>query len=121
MKIYMSTMCPTLHEETLEQVNNIGGFPSHPQQKYDPYSNTYNCQPPFQRQQKANISEYTKLRESSEPTRYHSEYIGGSSSSKLNPREDVSVIYVKSRKQLEAPSQKQTTVIAIEDDINKYA
>ncbi|XP_073129703.1 uncharacterized protein [Henckelia pumila] len=35
-------MCPTLQEGYVEQVNAAGGFPGPPQQKYDPYSNTYN-------------------------------------------------------------------------------
>ncbi|XP_073139052.1 uncharacterized protein [Henckelia pumila] len=35
-------MCPTLQEEFTEQVNAAGGFPGPPQQKYDPYSNTFN-------------------------------------------------------------------------------
>ncbi|XP_073153124.1 uncharacterized protein [Henckelia pumila] len=35
-------MCPTLQEGYAEQVNAAGGFPGPPQQKYDPYSNTYN-------------------------------------------------------------------------------
>ncbi|XP_073138552.1 uncharacterized protein [Henckelia pumila] len=35
-------MCPTLQEESTEQVNAAEGFPGPPQQKYDPYSNTFN-------------------------------------------------------------------------------
>ena len=35
-------MCPTLQEESYEQVNAAGGFPGQPQRKYDPYLNTYN-------------------------------------------------------------------------------
>ncbi|XP_068667720.1 uncharacterized protein [Aristolochia californica] len=35
-------MCPTLQEESTEQVNAAGGFPGQPQRKYDPYSITYN-------------------------------------------------------------------------------
>ena len=35
-------MCPTLHEESIEQVNSAGGFPFQQQKKYYPYSNTYN-------------------------------------------------------------------------------
>ncbi|XP_062151844.1 uncharacterized protein LOC133860215 [Alnus glutinosa] len=35
-------MCPTLQEETIEQVNAAGGFPGQPQRRYDPYSSTYN-------------------------------------------------------------------------------
>eukprot|EP00257_Ricinus_communis_P025962 XP_025013376.1 uncharacterized protein LOC107261380 [Ricinus communis] len=34
-----TNMCPTLQEESNEQVNMVGGFPN---RKYDPYSNTYN-------------------------------------------------------------------------------
>ena len=32
--------CPTLKDDEL--VNAVGGFPRHPQRKYNPYSNTYN-------------------------------------------------------------------------------
>ena len=35
-------MCPTLHEEPIEQVNVAGGLPGQPQRKYEPYSSTYN-------------------------------------------------------------------------------
>ncbi|XP_052181891.1 uncharacterized protein LOC127794684 [Diospyros lotus] len=35
-------MCPTLQEDSLEHANAVGGFPSPPQRKYDPYSNSYN-------------------------------------------------------------------------------
>ena len=34
-------MCLTLQEETIEQVNAVGGFPRQPQRKYDPYSSMY--------------------------------------------------------------------------------
>ncbi|XP_073133921.1 uncharacterized protein [Henckelia pumila] len=39
---HATNMCPTLQEGSAEQVNAAGGFPGPPQQKYDPYSNTYN-------------------------------------------------------------------------------
>ncbi|XP_073139074.1 uncharacterized protein [Henckelia pumila] len=39
---HSTDMCPTLQEETREQVNAAGGFPGAPQRNYDPYSNTYN-------------------------------------------------------------------------------
>ncbi|XP_073159062.1 uncharacterized protein [Henckelia pumila] len=39
---HATDMCPTLQEGSAEQVNAAGGFPGPPQQKYDPYSNTYN-------------------------------------------------------------------------------
>ncbi|XP_073153684.1 uncharacterized protein [Henckelia pumila] len=39
---HATDMCPTLQEESIEQVNATGGFPGPPQRKYDPYSNTYN-------------------------------------------------------------------------------
>ncbi|XP_073137345.1 uncharacterized protein [Henckelia pumila] len=39
---HATDMCPTLQEEYAEQVNAAGGFPGPPQQRYDPYSNTYN-------------------------------------------------------------------------------
>ncbi|XP_073137083.1 uncharacterized protein [Henckelia pumila] len=39
---HSTEMCPTLQEETVEQVNETGGFPRPPQRNYDPYSNTYN-------------------------------------------------------------------------------
>ncbi|XP_073133924.1 uncharacterized protein [Henckelia pumila] len=39
---HATDMCPTLQEGFAEQVNAAGGFPGPPQQKYDPYSNTYN-------------------------------------------------------------------------------
>ncbi|XP_073122985.1 uncharacterized protein [Henckelia pumila] len=39
---HATDMCPTLQEGYAEQVNAAGGFPGPPQQKYDPYSNTYN-------------------------------------------------------------------------------
>ena len=32
--------CPTLHEESTEQVNAVGGY--QPRPRYDPYSSTYN-------------------------------------------------------------------------------
>ncbi|XP_071708954.1 uncharacterized protein [Rutidosis leptorrhynchoides] len=35
-------MCPTLQDGSVEQTNAVGGFPSPPQRKYDPFSNTYN-------------------------------------------------------------------------------
>ena len=35
-------MCPTIQEESYEQVHAVGGFPDQPQRRYDPYSNTYN-------------------------------------------------------------------------------
>ncbi|XP_073138910.1 uncharacterized protein [Henckelia pumila] len=48
-----SDMCPILQEESTEQVNAAGGFPWPPQQKYDPYSNTFNpaYRPPYHPQQ----------------------------------------------------------------------
>ncbi|XP_073153072.1 uncharacterized protein [Henckelia pumila] len=39
---HATDMCPTLQEESVEKLNATGGFPGPPQQKYDPYSNTYN-------------------------------------------------------------------------------
>ncbi|XP_073120127.1 uncharacterized protein [Henckelia pumila] len=39
---HATDMCPTLQEGSVEQVNAAGGFPGPPQQRYDPYSNTYN-------------------------------------------------------------------------------
>ncbi|XP_073137356.1 uncharacterized protein [Henckelia pumila] len=39
---HATDMCPTLQEGSAEQVNVAGGFPGPPQQRYDPYSNTYN-------------------------------------------------------------------------------
>ncbi|XP_073129615.1 uncharacterized protein [Henckelia pumila] len=39
---HATDMCPTLQEGSAEQVNAAGGFPGPPQQRYDPYSNTYN-------------------------------------------------------------------------------
>ncbi|XP_073131455.1 uncharacterized protein [Henckelia pumila] len=39
---HATDMFPTLQEGSIEQVNAAGGFPGPPQQKYDPYSNTYN-------------------------------------------------------------------------------
>ncbi|XP_073120967.1 uncharacterized protein [Henckelia pumila] len=39
---HATDMCPTLQEGSAEQVNAAGEFPGPPQQKYDPYSNTYN-------------------------------------------------------------------------------
>ena len=39
---HSTDMCPTLYEDTMQNVNAIGGFPGPPQRKYDPYSNTYN-------------------------------------------------------------------------------
>ncbi|XP_073137123.1 uncharacterized protein [Henckelia pumila] len=39
---HATDMCPTLQEGYAEQVNAAGGFLGPPQQKYDPYSNTYN-------------------------------------------------------------------------------
>ncbi|XP_073153094.1 uncharacterized protein [Henckelia pumila] len=39
---HATDMCPTLQEGSTEQVNAAGGFAGPPQQKYDPYSNTYN-------------------------------------------------------------------------------
>ena len=35
-------MCPTLQEESIEQVNVAGGFLGQSQRKYDPYSSMYN-------------------------------------------------------------------------------
>ncbi|WCJ31641.1 hypothetical protein M5689_013115 [Euphorbia peplus] len=34
--------CPTLQEESAEQLNAIGGYSGQPQRKHDPYSTTYN-------------------------------------------------------------------------------
>ncbi|XP_073137194.1 uncharacterized protein [Henckelia pumila] len=39
---HTTDMCPTLHEDSVEQLNATGRFPGPPQWKYDPYSNTYN-------------------------------------------------------------------------------
>ncbi|XP_073137507.1 uncharacterized protein [Henckelia pumila] len=39
---HATDMCPTLQEESVEQVNATDGFPGPPHRKYDPYSNTYN-------------------------------------------------------------------------------
>ncbi|XP_073153374.1 uncharacterized protein [Henckelia pumila] len=39
---HATDMCPTLQEESIEQVNATGGFLGPPQRKYNPYSNTYN-------------------------------------------------------------------------------
>ena len=39
---HATDMCPTLHEETNQQANAAGVFPGPAQQKYDPYSNSYN-------------------------------------------------------------------------------
>ncbi|XP_073153511.1 uncharacterized protein [Henckelia pumila] len=39
---HATDMCPTLQEGSADQVNAAEGFPGPPQQKYDPYSNTYN-------------------------------------------------------------------------------
>ena len=35
-------MCLTLQEEPVEQANAVGGFPSMPQRRFDPYAQTYN-------------------------------------------------------------------------------
>ncbi|XP_052180999.1 uncharacterized protein LOC127794131 [Diospyros lotus] len=37
-----TNICPTLQDDSLEHANAVGEFPSPPQKKYDPYSNTYN-------------------------------------------------------------------------------
>ncbi|XP_073147582.1 uncharacterized protein [Henckelia pumila] len=39
---HATDMCPTLQEDFAKQVNAAERFPGPPQQKYDPYSNTYN-------------------------------------------------------------------------------
>lgn len=39
---YLIDMCPTLQEESIEQVNMAGGFLGQPKRKYDPYLSTYN-------------------------------------------------------------------------------
>ncbi|XP_073153710.1 uncharacterized protein [Henckelia pumila] len=39
---HATDMCSILQEGSAEQVNATRGFPGPPQQKYDPYSNTYN-------------------------------------------------------------------------------
>ena len=39
---HATDMCPTLHEETNNQVNAAGVFPGPAQRNYDPYSNSYN-------------------------------------------------------------------------------
>ena len=39
---HATDMCPTLHEEPIQQVNTTGVFLSPTQHKYDPYVNTYN-------------------------------------------------------------------------------
>ncbi|XP_073137055.1 uncharacterized protein [Henckelia pumila] len=39
---HATDMCPTLQEESVEQVNSTGGFSGPPQRNYDLYSNTYN-------------------------------------------------------------------------------
>ncbi|XP_024043112.1 uncharacterized protein LOC112099846 [Citrus clementina] len=39
---HSTDMCPTLQEEPVEQANAVGGFPSMPQRRYDPYAQTYN-------------------------------------------------------------------------------
>ncbi|KAH9659732.1 hypothetical protein KPL70_023966 [Citrus sinensis] len=39
---HSTNMCPTLQEEPVEQANTVGGFPSMPQRRYDPYAQTYN-------------------------------------------------------------------------------
>ncbi|KAH9783668.1 hypothetical protein KPL71_009411 [Citrus sinensis] len=39
---HSTDMCPTLQEEPVEQANVVGGFPSMPQRRYDPYAQTYN-------------------------------------------------------------------------------
>ncbi|XP_031282520.1 uncharacterized protein LOC116141123 [Pistacia vera] len=57
---HLTNMCLTLRDDSYEHANVAGGFPSLPQRKYDPYSNTYNpgwrdhpnfsygARPPFQ-------------------------------------------------------------------------
>ncbi|XP_010247770.1 PREDICTED: uncharacterized protein LOC104590728 [Nelumbo nucifera] len=35
-------MCSSVQDESMQQVNAVGGFPGQPQRKYDPYSNYYN-------------------------------------------------------------------------------
>ena len=37
-KGHSTDMCPTLQEEPVEQANAVGGFPSMPQRRYDPYA-----------------------------------------------------------------------------------
>ena len=39
---HTTDMCPTLHEEPIQQVSAAGVFPGLAQRKYDPYANTYN-------------------------------------------------------------------------------
>ncbi|KAH9723227.1 Integrase catalytic domain-containing protein [Citrus sinensis] len=39
---HSTDLCPTLQEELVEQANAVGGFPSMPQRRYDPYAQTYN-------------------------------------------------------------------------------
>ena len=39
---HATDMCPTLYEETNQQVNAAGVFPGPTQRNYDPYSNSYN-------------------------------------------------------------------------------
>ncbi|XP_073120478.1 uncharacterized protein [Henckelia pumila] len=109
---HATDMCPTLQEGSAEQVNAAGGFPGPPQQKYDPYSNTYNPgwrdrpnlrygNPPDTRTSIQNLNTQmgqlaaaiSKL-EAQNSSRLPSQTV-------VNPKENVSAITLRSGKELQ--------------------
>ncbi|XP_052172159.1 uncharacterized protein LOC127788083 [Diospyros lotus] len=98
--------CPTLQEDCLEHANVVGGFLSPLKKKYDPYSNTYNPRwrdhPNFSYGARPQFQHY-------QPTP-HIPPQQPSSSSVVNPRENVSAITLQSGKEFDISVQNPTNL-----------
>ncbi|KAH9715904.1 hypothetical protein KPL71_021247 [Citrus sinensis] len=119
-------MCPTLQEELVEQANVVGGFPGMPQRRYDPYAQTYN--PGWKDHPNFNYG----VRPSGFPQQYsprqsippQSNFKSESqvltrlpSQSEVNPKQNVSVVILRSGKELQEPSKKVTK--HVKDELEK--
>ncbi|XP_068636020.1 uncharacterized protein [Aristolochia californica] len=144
-------MCSTLQEEHIEQVNAAGGYPGQPQGKYDPYSNTYNMgwrdhanfsygNPQEMKQFQQEARAIQSLDNQMSQIERTISQLEAQSSGKLPsqtvdyPRENASVIFLRSGKEVEIPvkaalasleQEKEKNVITDrnvpnDDDVPKY-
>ncbi|XP_027157395.1 uncharacterized protein LOC113758919 [Coffea eugenioides] len=136
---HQTDTCPTLQDDPNEYVNAVGGFPSPPQRRYDPYSNTYNSgwkdhpnfsyasRPPGFHQQQLVSKSGTSLEEIVKSLATNAQQFQQETRASIqnlenqtiiNPKQNVSAITLRNGKELPQPSQRIFEQ-AIEEAIEK--
>ncbi|XP_073136625.1 uncharacterized protein [Henckelia pumila] len=108
---HATDMCPTLQEESVEEVNASVGFPGPPQWMYDPYSNTYNpgnkSKNPVLNNQMGQLATVINKLEAQHSNALPAQTIP-------NPRENASAITLRNGKELKV-KEKEVDVLPNEE------